>query len=312
VTQGTPPPSPPLPPLPPPMSASATLNSDTPCRKCGYNLRGLNVSGRCPECGAAISISVGGDLLRYSDPDWLQKLANGANLIVTGYIAIFLTTFVAGFFGILRLRSVLAVGTLVAVAAGLLVIVGAWLVTEPDPSGIGEDRYGTARRLIRITLAIGIADSILRIITQFSTLHPGVRLIVHSLQLAAGIATVIGFLAQLQYFSKLTQRIPDDSLTTRANFLKIALPVTYGIFVAFTVLTVVQGPIARGARALGPNPAFLLFGCGTAIVGIAVLVFFIMYLFLVARSGRSFKEQAHAARQMWHWADPNPSGLTQA
>jgi len=305
MTQGPPPPAPPPPPASP---ASATLNSDTPCRKCGYNLRGLSFAGRCPECGAAIAISVGGDLLRYSDPDWLAKLAKGANLIVIGYIVVFALSLGIGVLGaVLRTPAVVAVGTLIMFAASLLTVAGAWLVTEPDPSGIGEDRYGTSRQIIRITLIVGLAGSVLEMITQFSALHPAVSLILRSVQAVSGIANVIGFLAQLQYFSKLTQRIPDASLTARANFLKIALPVTYGILIALGVLMGIIVAITRGPRAPGPMPVVAIFGCGMGIVGIAVVVFLIMYLLLVARLARSFKEQSHASRQMWHWADPNPS-----
>ena len=42
--------------------------ADVPCRKCSYNLRGMNVASRCPECGAPVGVSVHGSLLRYSDP----------------------------------------------------------------------------------------------------------------------------------------------------------------------------------------------------------------------------------------------------
>jgi hypothetical protein len=37
----------------PSADVTATVDSDLPCR-CGYNLRGLAISGRCPECGATI------------------------------------------------------------------------------------------------------------------------------------------------------------------------------------------------------------------------------------------------------------------
>src|SRR5688500_13104102 len=37
--------------------AARTIQSDTPCHACGYNLRGLATDGACPECGTDIAYS---------------------------------------------------------------------------------------------------------------------------------------------------------------------------------------------------------------------------------------------------------------
>ena len=50
------------------LDASGRLDEDIACRKCGYNLRGLNKDGACPECGTAVGRSTQGDLLRFCDP----------------------------------------------------------------------------------------------------------------------------------------------------------------------------------------------------------------------------------------------------
>src|SRR5262245_32299566 len=84
--------------LPPPYPASfnpnvdaaGTVTADSPCRKCGYNLRGLSVSGRCPECGTPVGLSVHGDLLRFSNPRWVRGLQRGVRLIIAALaVAIF-------------------------------------------------------------------------------------------------------------------------------------------------------------------------------------------------------------------------------
>ncbi len=36
-----------------------TLVQNTPCMNCGYNLRGLDSDGNCPECGGAVGLSLG-------------------------------------------------------------------------------------------------------------------------------------------------------------------------------------------------------------------------------------------------------------
>ncbi|HLL87680.1 MAG TPA: hypothetical protein VK324_00090 [Tepidisphaeraceae bacterium] len=38
--------------------SSAPVSSDVPCGTCGYNLRGLTMAGRCPECGTEVGPSV--------------------------------------------------------------------------------------------------------------------------------------------------------------------------------------------------------------------------------------------------------------
>ena len=53
------------------------VSQDFPCRKCAYNLRGLPSNGTCPECNAPVEISISGDLLRYSDPNYLESLRRG-------------------------------------------------------------------------------------------------------------------------------------------------------------------------------------------------------------------------------------------
>jgi len=39
------------------MSQIPTIESDVPCKNCGYNLRGLSVDHICPECGEPIRFS---------------------------------------------------------------------------------------------------------------------------------------------------------------------------------------------------------------------------------------------------------------
>ena len=52
-----------------------TLTTDTPCTRCGYNLRGLHAAGRCPECGLEIGPSLRSHLLIHADARWLGRIA---------------------------------------------------------------------------------------------------------------------------------------------------------------------------------------------------------------------------------------------
>lgn len=270
------------------------ITADTPCRKCGYNLRGLGSDGLCPECGTPIAVSISGDLLRYCEPAWVQRLARGARLIIAGVAVIILgaiASVVIGAVSGIRGTSPAILSALAGFAGNALIVIGSWLVTSPDPSGIGEDKYGTARRIIRITLLIGVINTFINLPGQFVALPPTVASVVKLIGGLAGIIGVIGFIAQLHYFEKLGERIPDAQLSSRANFLKKALPACY--------LAIILGGIAIALLAhAGTPPAG--FACFLGLVGIAALVLGIIYLLMIEKFSKCFREQATMAE--WNWA----------
>ena len=46
------------------------IAEDWPCRKCGYDLQGADVAGRCPECGEL----VGDSLSTRPGPTWMSVI----------------------------------------------------------------------------------------------------------------------------------------------------------------------------------------------------------------------------------------------
>src|SRR3954452_13588827 len=132
----------------PAVDPAGNVISDVPCRRCSYNLRGLNYAGRCPECGTPVGQSVYGNLLRFSDPLWVDKLARGVNLILWGIVA----SIVGGIVGSVMRAVDPMFGQLVIFIGSLVGLAGAWLLTEPDP-GAGEARQTVnARQLVRFAL----------------------------------------------------------------------------------------------------------------------------------------------------------------
>ena len=127
----------------------AQVIDDLPCRTCGYNLRTLAKDGVCPECATPVVASLRSELLREADPNWLRRMRSGCELAYAGIWAawiwfIFFQGFHAGLFVTFAIPG--------AAAAAAL---GTWMLTIPDPSGIGEDRYGRLRVWAR---ALGIAQ----------------------------------------------------------------------------------------------------------------------------------------------------------
>ncbi|MDP9172882.1 MAG: hypothetical protein M3O30_03340 [Planctomycetota bacterium] len=272
----------------------ALVTTDIPCRKCSCNLRGLMTDARCPQCGAPIAASVSCDLLRYCDPGWVTLLARGTKLIIAGVAVIFLSV-IAGIALGISLRTKMAIyGSLAGLTGNLLMVAGSWLVTTPDPSGVGEDQYGTARKVIRITLLIGIVNAVVHLAAKLSTLPPEITHLLAVIGGLAGIIGVVGLFAELQYYEKLAERIPDPALSSRAKYLKKYFPAFHGLTIVSGLLIVL---FARKGAA--PGGAFMGLGCFFGIMGVAALIYAIMYLLMIERFSKRFKEQAILAREIW-------------
>jgi hypothetical protein len=116
----------------------AVIADDLSCVICGYNLRGLRFTGRCPECGSAIERSTHGDLLKYADTDWLGRVFLGVRLVLWGIlimILVRLATAIGGGMGIPR--SYFVSGALVQACLDLL---AAFLITVQEPKiALSED-----------------------------------------------------------------------------------------------------------------------------------------------------------------------------
>jgi hypothetical protein len=133
---------------------------------------------------------------------------------------------IAGATGGMSVRTVQVIFQLLSLGGSIFSLIGSWFITEPDPSGIGENEYGTARKVIRITLLIQLASVPLNFAGEATVLPPVGRQLILVISGLLGICGIVGLIAQLQYFGKLAVRIPDPSLASRANFLKFALSAT--------------------------------------------------------------------------------------
>ena len=193
--------------------AHDVLVGDTACRRCGYNLRGLAVAGLCPECGTPVGLSAQGDFLRYSDPRWTGKLVLGLWLMAFGAGVSIASRF--AMYIVMTHFEIMAVQGMFW-AARLLSIVGAWLVTSPDPAGLNDAQYITARKLIRAALIINLADGLLSLGTPADAL-PAWRMAMTVISILVGVIGLIGECLKFGYLARLASMIPSDSIARQAR-----------------------------------------------------------------------------------------------
>jgi hypothetical protein len=264
------------------------ISWDVPCRKCHYNLRGLNAGGVCPECGTPISFSMQQDQLEFCDPHWLDKLHRGTVLVLIGIGIAVLGGVVGGLLGGSRRGGDAQPITLViGLATYVCNLIGSWLMTEPDPSGLGEDRYGTSRKIIRFTLLAGVVAQAIELVTAVVTISSEVATALLVVGVLLGIVGLVGFYAQFLYLAQLARRIPDDRLAARARFLMWAFTASYAVLILMGGVLLLMGA-GGGARSSG----LMVFGCTAGIAGLALLVFAIMAILMLDRFRRQFRDVA--------------------
>ena len=72
---------------------TSTVAADVACDRCGYNLRSLEESGRCPECGLDLAVSMASERLRRARggaPDlvWARQVREGTWLAVAAFVLV--------------------------------------------------------------------------------------------------------------------------------------------------------------------------------------------------------------------------------
>ena len=285
------------------------LTEDIPCRRCGYNLRGLALDRSCPECATAVGRSVHGDLLRFCDPGWVGTLAAGAKLLVIAVVA----EFGLGLAYIVAMATAFFVGMPVGVAAAGLILVAAvvaaiqiiafWKLTTPDP---GKDETGviTVRSAARyalvaatvlgmpITLGELNLSGMLGSAINLSTTS---ELVFHAVGFAALAINVVGSVALFVYARSIALRVPDDRLASRTRL------VMWGLLVPSALVQGLERTVAAMYVGAAPPPKTvenLVVGV-SLLLSVPVLVFVIWAIVLMFQYRRRLIAAAGQATATW-------------
>lgn len=150
------------------------MADDHRCVQCGYNLRGLEPTGNCPECAAPVGDSLVGDDLRHADQPWLRTVRTGLVLLAmaAGAICAWLFLVMLAFISALldarnespfieptvALAPVIALGSAVGASIGILLFTTLEPVERVRPPVRARL---VARRLTWVVVALWIAAALL-------------------------------------------------------------------------------------------------------------------------------------------------------
>lgn len=226
------------------VASAGVIATDLSCKRCGYNLRGLPETGRCPECAAPIGLAIRGNLLRFSDPDWVARVAHGLRILVWAMVLWVVAVVAAAALAVLA-HPVYA--HLFTLAVSALAFYGTWLVTLPDPSGFGEDPHMSARKAIRIALVFGMLSDLAEVFAEAFPSRPTVVAVLGAIGVLAALVWMWGEFAKFSYCAVLARRVPDESLVSRARWIKWGYTLSLGVLVVLggvMALVVVLGGLA--------------------------------------------------------------------
>ncbi len=282
--------------VPPP---GQPLTEDLKCTRCGYNLRGLTLDKLCPECATLIARSIHGNLLRYADPEWLDKLRLGAELMLWNILIVGVVLGVAaGLFMTVGLPQVVV--SIVFMLAGVLALWAMFLITTPEPAIAFDEDPVTLRKVVRWCAVVNLLGWAAQQAAQTGGL--GTTVLVAGRVLA--LIGLVAYIGQFIYLRRLAMRIPDEKLARQTTVVMWGYVGASGVFLLGGVVTIlaIGGLAAVGGAGTGPAPvpgttAGSIMGPFMCLGGLGSLVFGIWSVVLLLRYHGAFKNAVAQARQ---------------
>lgn len=238
-------------------TSSEALSLESPnaekvsCVRCGYDLRAHSPEARCPECGAAVEVTLRRPLLESSHGQWVTSLRRGTLLLCVSCVAIAVLAFLEMQWinQLIARRPVTALFRLqlfnVELAVALPFALGVILFTRKSP-GLDVGRDPGIRKLARYSLAIPI--------TSLAIVHYG-RFDLLTESMTVAIAAMVVGLLLLLYMRRLWDMVPDTLgrqwTTLAAGLLAGVLTVMLIAYAAFLVLLQIPNAIQAAATRLG-------------------------------------------------------------
>ena len=215
-----------------PRDAMGNLTSDCSCRKCGYNLRGVNIARNCPECGTAVVFSLRGEMLRQSDPEWLRLLHRGAVIIlITDGLWVLHDLLHRNYYMSYYDSAWATIIDYLLHATYIFSAIGIWMLTARDPSGTGEFNYGKFRTWARIGAIALVLDTIPWMLDDNYWLFHVSGAAIKIISFITTGVIYAGTVLRMLYLSRLCERIPNGRLRRHFLYLSWAFGVNAGLLI---------------------------------------------------------------------------------
>jgi hypothetical protein len=257
--------------------AEAVLWIDTPCLRCGYNLRTLPGSANCPECALPVASSLDRGLLRYSDPAWTTILAFSIALMTAGTLLELPIAFALA----LDAHYPHALWSVLWIFAAFnffsqLFWIGAFLLCSPETRASSRQRrWFTLRMFARITSLVAMICSFF-IGLRFSTIGVVIELIATAILMA--------------YLLHLARRGARPSLIRHAWISLVAVVLANCIVLCTHIFSDYETGLEK-----------LSMAGGWFVVLSTMYFLYVLYLFR-----RTFLASAAFARRFWYFVAPLP------
>lgn len=276
------------------------IEFDLPCTSCGYNLRGLTQTGRCPECGASIEVSLRGDLLCFANPRWLKSVRSGIDWM---FVALALAVAVSALHVLRFLNGPAGIWMfipLLMVIEGVPRLLAIWMITTPEPRVSFTDQQVNWRWVVRFCAAMSLALLLLIHIDVWRwsvAQHRVPWLMVFTMSSVAGIVATFGYFV---YAEKLAKRVPDLRLAKSTRIVKWGLSglQAMGMLGPLILMLVVFPMFAGGAGAGRAGLGFTLWriaGIVSNVDALAILALLVWALCLLYRYGKVLREAINQA-----------------
>lgn len=265
------------------IGAVPAIERDLRCVVCGYNLKTLARSARCPECSTPVGRSLMGDILVYADLPWLRSVSRGMTILAVAATSLTLATLVRTAIKIdLGFVPSDAVLLTMEMLLNPSILVGLWLFTTPPPDhGIsGSDQQPNeprSRRVLRLCCLLALPAIVASILERYGVITPGSSL-AKLTPSTADVFTLVHFLMMivlallfLAYSRHIAIRSAAPYLSDLATFL------LYGAGLA-TLLILIEATLSlssyngAGRKLAGPIGACSLMFSGALLLGYLILL----------------------------------------